>query len=95
MGGMGSECSMVSNPLHCITDGAAGSPAAVTLKDRSTKFVDMHGGGDDPGPRPDTIRIVQMFRLHAETSGRILCAPRRSGAVNIIESPGEPRGSIK
>ena len=62
---------MISNLLHSITDGAAGSPAAVPLKDRSTKSIDRHGGGDDPGPRPDAIRIVQMFRLHVERYPRI------------------------
>ena len=56
MCGLGSECSMVNNPLHITTDGVAGSPAAGTLEDRSTNSVDMHDSGDGPGPHPDAIR---------------------------------------
>ena len=56
MCGMGSEHSMVNNPLHITADYVAGSPAAGTLEDRSTNSVDMHDSGDDPGPCPGAIR---------------------------------------
>ena len=48
MCGLGTEHRMEDGLLEFLTDGVAQSPDAEAMKDRSTRYVDIHDRGDDP-----------------------------------------------